>query len=127
MMKYLPIALFLLVFSGCNPTPNPYPSNDSTVVIDTTSIDPSWEIIDRNDDGLPVFFIKKDGDSTTTVSVVGGYVEVDILYAIREDIRVEGRRMISIAPVYMVSADTLKWFSFNIIPDKIDYDKYSPN
>lgn len=128
MMKVLVIA-FLLLIAGCNPIPNPQhnPSDDSTSVNDSTWVFSEWEVMEYNDDGHPVFFIKQDGDSTTTVSIVDGFVDYDMQYAILHDIRTLKRRMIVVAVIYMTTADTTQWFSLDGIPDKINYDIYSPN
>lgn len=120
------ITFFLI---GCDPIPipNPDPSNDSVVVVDTTTIDSSWEIMERNENGLPCFFLKEDGDSVTTVWIVECFIDLNAPFAIQSDIRVEGRRMISIASLYMISADSARFFNYDLIPDQIDFDKYSPN
>lgn len=128
MMKVLVIS-FLFLIGGCDPIPkpNPHPPNDSAIINDSTLVLSGWEIMEYNYDGHPVFFIKDDGDSTTTISIINEFVDYDMPYAIREDMRIDRRRMISIAPAYMVIADSSKWFDLSFIPDKIDYDRYSPN
>jgi len=123
--------IFLLLIAGCNPAPDPQvdpdPSGDSTVVNDSTQIFSEWEVMKYNDDGYPIFFIKEDGDSTTMVSIDEGLVDYDVQYAILYDIRLSKRRMIAVSTIYMTIADTSRWFFLDIIPDKINYDIYSPN
>ena len=124
-MKYFIFAITLSLFLlGCNPSPNPEPNPFPD---DTTHVGAEWEVLSRDENGNVCFYLKEIGDSVTMVAIDGCEVYDGISYAIISDFRFEKRRMITIGFAMTTTVDSSLWFGASSIPDKIDYDKFSPN
>jgi hypothetical protein len=124
-MKHFVFAITLSLFLlGCNPLPNP---EFDSFHDDTTQISMEWKVFGRDENGNVCFYSKEDKDSTTMLEIDGCAIYVDKPYAIISDFKFEKKRIITIGFAMTTTADSSMWFDANLIPDKINYDKYSPN
>ena len=117
------LIVLLFLFIGCDS--NSGGDADWTDVIDTTGLD--WEAFNITDKGDPCLFTKESDDSITIVVIEDCFIDESMLYTVYEDLQTPKRRLITIGSARKTTADTSMTFYLDVIPHKINYDKYSPN